>query len=171
MNQERYTTLKTEKSKKLISIILVLSIATIAFPSYAYEKLTKSEVMSIADKIGEEYHICPEFLVSIDFKESSYNPYTEYEGCVGLMQICPSWHKERMKRLGVKDLMDPYDNMLVAADYLMELFKEYEDVCMVLEVYNGDSRADSYWNGNAGFSEYEIDIIEMSEELERENEK
>lgn len=83
------------------------------------------------------------------------------------MQVSAKWHWDRMERLGVIDLEEPYGNMLVAADYLKELFEKYKDPAMVLQVYNGDSNAEAYWDGKAEMSEYATKIIKISEELER----
>ena len=38
----------------------------------------------------------------------------------GLMQIQPKWHEDRMRRLGVTDLLDPEQNVRVGADLLSE---------------------------------------------------
>lgn len=54
----------------------------------------------------------------------------------GLMQIQPQWHAERMKRLGVTDLLDPVQNVRVGTDLLAELIDKYGDVDTALTVYN-----------------------------------
>lgn len=156
------------KSKKLISLLFLAGFLSIPIPSSSAGrmKMDEKQIMQIAEKIGEKYNICPEFLTAIAFRESGYNPDVEYEGCIGLMQISQKWHKDRMERLGVRDLKEPYGNMLVAGDYLLELFEKYEDIGMVLQVYNGDSDAIAYWDGETGMSEYADYIIKMSEELE-----
>lgn len=129
--------------------------------------LDEDEVYEIAVEVGEQYCICPELLVSIAYQESRYNPDVENGGCKGLMQVSDKWHKDRMEDLGVTDIYDPYGNMLVAADYLAELFERWEDVGMVLMTYNGDSNAKKYWNGEADLSEYALEILERSVEMER----
>lgn len=166
--------LRMGKSKKMmINLFLLFCILCTPLRVISAEKtmMNEEQVMRMAREIGAEYSICPELITAIAFKESRYNPNAEYEGCIGMMQVSPRWHKDRMIRLGVSDLHNPYDNMLVATDYLLELFKRYEDLVMVLQVYNGDSNADSYWNGETDLSEYAKDIIEMSEELERKYDK
>lgn len=45
-----------------------------------------------------------------------------------------------MERLGVDDLFDPYSNILVGADYLMELAEKHGDVALVLSIYHGESK-------------------------------
>lgn len=121
--------------------------------------------------IGRVYGICPELLEAIAFRESSFNADAENAGCVGLMQISEKWHEERMEYLEVDDLTDAYANMLVAADYLNELFEKYEDAGMVLMVYNGDYDAFDYANGRAPLSDYADEILTLSAELERKHGK
>lgn len=99
--------------------------------------------------------------------ESGGNPNANNGGCKGIMQVSERWHKDRMERLGVTDIYDTSGNILVATDYLYELFEIYGcDVGMVLMTYNGDSNAEDYMNGNAELSEYAEEILERSAELE-----
>ena len=114
--------------------------------------------------------ICPELVEAIIERESRWNPTAVNGDCMGLMQISGRWHRERMQKLGVTDLYDPFDNILVGVDYLRELFEKYEDVGMVLMVYNGDSRVkDLQATGN--LSEYAEWILDRSAELERQHGK
>ena len=53
------------------------------------------------------------------------------------MQIRVKWHKERMKRLGVKNIYDLRGNILVGVDYLAELLERNADVKWALMAYNG----------------------------------
>lgn len=99
--------------------------------------------------------------------ESGGNPNAENGSCKGLMQVSEKWHKDRMERLGATDLFDENGNILVATDYLYELFEKYADAGMVLMVYNGDSDAVDYMNGKAELSKYATDILERSAELEK----
>lgn len=120
--------------------------------------------------VCEGYNICPELIEAVIERESGWDPKAENGGCIGLMQISQKWHKDRMERLGAKDLKNPYDNILVGVDYLAELFGKHEDVGWVLMTYNGDSRANRYLeNGKlSGYAEW---ILERSAELEREHGK
>ena len=76
-----------------------------------------------------------------------------------------------MARLQVADLHDPEGNMLVAADYLAELFVQYEDVGMVLMVYSGDSGAEEFALTGEGISKYVEEITEHASYLERQHGK
>lgn len=121
-------------------------------------------------EISEEYCVCPELIMAIVERESSGRADAENGGCKGLMQVSEKWHKDRMERLGVESLYDPYGNILVGTDYLMELAERYGDIYTVLMVYNGTSNAVT--KAEAGeYSSYAIGIVERSEQLERLHEK
>lgn len=62
----------------------------------------------------------------------------------GYMQIQSKWHGERMERLGVTDLNDPYSNFLVGCDFLAELISRY-DLTEALTAYNSGSPGDSQY--------------------------
>lgn len=115
---------------------------------------------------GDEYDFRPELLIAIIEAESSGNPNATNGDCLGIMQVSEKWHKDRMERLGVSSLYDESGNILVATDYLYELFMRYGDLGMVLMTYNGDSSAKDYWNGNGELSAYAKKIINRTEELE-----
>jgi len=125
------------------------------------------EVQQSAEVIGSMYNICPELLESIAWHESKYKAKVKSEdgSCWGIMQVSPRWHKARMQRLGVSknEMLECYPNMLVAADYLHELFEQYEDIQVVLKKYNGDT--------SKGSSKYIDDVLKMSAELEEKHGK
>lgn len=87
------------------------------------------------------------------------------------MQVAGRWHGDRMARLQVTDLYDAESNMLVAADYLAELFAQYEDLGMVLMVYSGDSGAEAFAQSGQGLSEYAQEIMDHTYQLERQHGK
>ena len=74
-----------------------------------------------------------------------------------------------MERLGVTDIYEPYGNILVAADYLRELFDEREDddVYYVLMRYNMaiDTANSLYAAGE--ITDYARSIVRRAAELER----
>lgn len=121
------------------------------------------DIRNYCEAAGEEYQICPEFLEAMAWRESGCNPDAINGSCTGVMQVSQIWHGDRMEALGVTDLTDAKGCINVAADYLSELFIEYEEPEIVLAVYNGDSKAlDSGY-----ISGYASDILEISEALER----
>lgn len=115
---------------------------------------------------GEMYDICPELLMAMIEAESSGNPKAENGDCKGLMQISERWHTARMAEIGADDIWSETDNIHIGANYLHELFNRYEDVALVLMVYNGES--DSVEKAENGYiSDYARKILDRSAELER----
>lgn len=103
-------------------------------------------------------------------KESSGQADAVNGDCKGLMQVSERWHTDRMERLGVTDLYDPYGNIIIGVDYLAELATEYEDIALVLDIYSGNSKAfQNYEHGIVSI--YAKEILERTAELERLHEK
>lgn len=119
------------------------------------------------DEAADRYSLCPELLEAMIEQESAgQEDIVSTGGDVGLLQVNPRWHRERMDKLGVDDLTDPYSNILVAADYLAELFGRYEDIYIVLQVYNGTSNAVEKAESGE-YTEYARRIADRAMELER----
>lgn len=136
---------------------------------FGKETTISEEYQGYCIEIGKKYHICPELLMAMIEQESSGRAEViNSAGDTGLLQVNPKWHKERMERLGVSDLTDPYSNILVAADYLAELFQESEgDIYLVLMKYNmrHDTAEDMFYTGK--FSEYSVLVEHRAWELQQ----
>ena len=122
--------------------------------------------------ISEDYCVSPELIMAIVEHESSGQAHVVNSSgtCVGLMQIYAKYHYDRMARLGVSNLYDPYSNILVGVDYLMELAAEYDDLPLVLMMYNGSSDAtERARTGN--YTSYANGIMKRADELTRIHER
>lgn len=150
----------------IVTFVVVFTLLTIRSNGVSAGTYIKEEYQAYCVEIGEEYGICPELLMAMIETESSGKANATNGSCKGLMQVSEKWHTERMKRLGVTDIYEPYGNILVATDYLLELFEKYGDVGFVLDVYNGNSKA-MYNAENGILSDYAIRVLERSEILER----
>ena len=86
---------------------------------------------------------------------------------LGLMQIQPQWHESRMERLGVTDLLNPYQNVTVGIDILAECIGKYETLEEALTVYNaGPSGAEElYFSKGIKANEYALEIIKIMNSL------
>lgn len=157
--------------KKLAALLLLTMIAAKEMTVWAAPIDVPEDVRRISAELGAQYNMCPELIQSACFKESSFNPYAENGGCIGIMQVNPDWHRDRMDRLGVMDLYDIRSNMMIGVDYLHELIVQYEDISVALMKYNGDSKAEDLISGSGDVSEYADEILRISAELERENGK
>lgn len=152
----------------IIIIVLACAVAVIDRKVEAAER--QEELEEYIEAICEPRHICPELIEATIERESRWNPEAVNGDCIGLMQISERWYRERMERLGVTDLFDPYDNILVGVDYMAELFERYEDPGTVLMVYHGEKNAIEKAS-SGGISGYADWILTRSAELEREHGK
>ena len=138
-----------------------------------YDPDIPEDIQDAAWKYGEQYNICPEFLIAVAKRESEFNPEAVNGSCVGLMQVSLRWHTDRMERCQVteEEMWTVDGSMHVATDYLAELFEKYEDAALVLMIYNGDSRAELFAQGDCEMSGYASDILTYSRELEEKHGK
>lgn len=131
--------------------------------------LTEESIYSICKYVGDIYDVSPYLLQAVAWSESRYRvEATSYCDAKGLCQIMEIWHEERMERLGVTDIYDPYSNVLVCADLISEL-RDYEhgyDMTYVLMAYNmgpGGAR-EAYEAGS--ISDYAVTVLNKAQELE-----
>ena len=110
----------------------------------------------------EEAGITYELALAVIRQETDFRNIVGDNGdSIGYMQIQPRWHEERMDRLGVTDLADPYSNFRVGCDFLSEL----------LEKYTLEEALTAYNSGKAGQSEYATSVIGYMEEYNRSGEE
>lgn len=150
-------------SASLIFIMLVFT----KQPVMAVEKLTEDEVYTMAEEIGAMYNISPDFLTAVAFKESSFRPTVTNGNCVGLCQVNPNCHGDRMKKLGLtrEDLFTAYGNLLCSADYFAELFEKYGEASLALDKYNGNSKAQAIYDSGK-LSKYARGVLDYAYDLE-----
>ena len=152
-------------------IILCAAVFFVAFiPVNAKSNTLSARAETACEDFGLAYGIQPELIEAVVLVESGGDKYATNKSCKGLMQISERWHQDRMKKLGVTDIYDERDNIKVGTDYLAELFVEYEDPCLVLDLYNGNAKAFEYYEAGV-VSEYANKVLTLSAELEREHGK
>lgn len=97
------------------------------------------ELQDYIVKTSIENGVSPCIVFAVIETESDYDPAKmgDNGNSFGLMQIYKSVHLERMERLGVTDLLDPYQNVMVGIDYLSELLRQ-GDIRWALSFYNGN---------------------------------
>ena len=106
----------------------------------------------------EEAGITYELALAVIRQETDFRNVVGDNGdSIGYMQIQPRWHEERMERLGVTDLANPYSNFRVGCDFLAELLSKYT-LEEALTAYN---------SGKAGKSEYATSVMGYMEEYNR----
>lgn len=123
----------------------------------------------IAD-LCAEVSIDPAVIIAMIGRESTYRADAKGDkgNSLGLMQIQPRWHYERMEALDCDDLLDPYDNVTVGIDFLAELVKKYDgNINMALMAYNaGASGAKKHWFSKGIYeNKYSRAVNKLAEEL------
>ena len=132
-----------------------------------YDVPISHELQDYIIEVCDQYNIAPALVIAMIERESDYSTScVGDDGCsMGLMQVQEKWHRERMDRLGCTNLMNPEQCILVAVDFLAELFADNEDVMWVLMAYNGGM---AYANRHIDDpTDYAIYITERAYELER----
>ena len=162
---------KRVKSALFLTLVLLVCFsAQLKLQAESADTFISPQYAAYCEEIGETYGICPELLEAIMESESSGNPGAQNGNCKGLMQINLLYHKERMQKHGVSDIYNAKGNILLAADYLSELFREYKDIGTVLMIYNGSK--DAIQRGErADYTDYALKIMKRSEQLERQHRK
>ncbi len=118
-----------------------------------------------------EHNISYPLMLALIEKESGYQWDAESPdgSCKGYAMINDKWHQERMERLGVTDIYDPYGNLEVSLDYLSELFSRYHDANVVLMCYNcGESGAERLLKNGISSTEYSEKILAREAEISHE---
>jgi len=123
---------------------------------------------SICQDAGYDY---PTALAQIE-KESAY----QYDcigaaGDTGYFQVIPKYHIERMEKLYATDMLNPYQNALVAIDYMAELLEKYDgNVSKALTAYNcGPSGAYKYYfSAGVDANSYAKAVLKKAELIRKE---
>ena len=140
---------------------------TTATVSLYYDVPLDADLQEHIFALCEIYEVNPAVVISMIARESSFRPDVMGDGgeSYGLMQIKKKWHIARMERLGVTDLLDPYQNVMVGIDLLAELLRYKDNLEWALMCYNGGySYADKRIKSGK-ISDYAEGVISMSNSL------
>ncbi len=132
------------------------------------------EIRIYCEQIGKQFDICPELLEAMAYNESRFIPTVTNGPHYGLMQVNVKIHASRLEKYGYteEDMFDPYCNLVVAADYLAELYETYGDENpIVLSIYQGNWKAVSNYKEYGFLSSYVETILTRSANYEREHKK
>lgn len=125
-----------------------------------------AETQRLLYQACEETGIPYELALAVVWKETRFRNIVGDGGAsTGYMQVQQRWHGDRMERLGVSDLADPYGNFLVGCDYLAELIERGKGLEWALMAYNGGA---SYANKMAtagNVSRYANDVLNYMNNL------
>lgn len=115
---------------------------------FRYDVPLDGDTQALLRAACEETGIPYELALAVIRQETEFRNVTGDDGrSVGYMQVQRRWHEDRMARLGVTDLTDPYGNFRVGCDYLAELLGEYP-LEEALTAYNSGKPGKSAYASN-----------------------
>ena len=133
------------------------------------EPTSRELIDGYVQDISAMYGLDPSLIHSIIWHESRYIPdaKNKSESCLGLMQVCPKWHKKRAERLGVTDYLDPYSSILLGVDYISELLSRHKDIRLVLMLYNMPHKKAFELYNKGEISWYARSVLKRANELKQ----
>lgn len=120
-----------------------------------YDVPLEVDIQNHIFNLSAEHCINPKIIIAIIVEESNFDSEIigDKGNSIGLMQIQPKWHGERMERLNCNNLYDPYENITVGVDYLSELLNYYNgDIVKAIVAYQQGS-----YKGE--ITEYAADVL------------
>lgn len=126
-----------------------------------------AEVQHHIAELCTVYDIDASLVLAVIETESMYKTDAIGDGgrAEGLFQIHERWHFDRMKKLGVDDLLDPVQNVSVGVDFLDEMLDKGYGVEWSLMAYNG-GEVYAHKHRDAGeITKYVEDVLEAKEEI------
>ncbi|MBI3590610.1 MAG: lytic transglycosylase domain-containing protein [Candidatus Melainabacteria bacterium] len=141
------------KTKEVFSNILN-SLSTIVI---------KQKLQWSINQIAKENGVDPKLVNAIIERESNFNPSAiSQSGALGLMQLMPG----TAQQLGVKDPLNPLENIRAGTKYLSSLLNRYQgNVALALSAYNaGPGNVDKF-KGVPPFKETRNYVSEIMSKL------
>lgn len=114
----------------------------------------------------QAYYIDFDFVMALMFTESSFNAAAvSATNDYGLMQINACNHKQLEDKLGITDIMEPYQNIRAGLYILRGLFEKYDDASRVCMAYNlGEYGASVLWDKGIYSTSYSNKILAKADE-------
>ena len=135
-----------------------------------YDVPLSADLQEHISGLCEDYGVDMPLVLAIIGQESNYrtDAVGDNGNSLGLMQIQSRWHAARMERLGVTDLLDPYQNTAVGINLLAELISENKGTEWAVTAYNAGAAAADYNKVIGIRSEYVESVLMLREMIENE---
>lgn len=105
---------------------------------YRVAEAAASLVVRTAYRSGREHGVDPLLILAVTAIESRFNPVAESSmGAMGLMQVIPRFHPEKLPGDGEQALLDPEVNIRVGTQVLREYLGRFGELEPALQKYAG----------------------------------
>lgn len=133
-----------------------------------YDVPLEADLQLHIKELCEAYGVDMPLVLAVIGQESNYDPAAigDSGNSIGLMQIQPMHHQQRMDRLGITDLTDPYQNITVGIDLLAELINESNDIEWAVTAYNAGTKTADFNKAVGTRTEYAESVLILKEEIE-----
>lgn len=147
--------------RKFITIFLMVAAVLLCMEivEASEYKLTTEEVLEMAKGIDEENAY---ILTALAERESSLRPWVSNGECLGMCQINPKWWQQEIEELGIYDVYDPEQSLMLANAILKKTDYPIE---LKLMLYNlRRNTAFDYWE-QGKVTSYAVGIIKRAQDL------
>ncbi|MBN8046232.1 lytic transglycosylase domain-containing protein [Paraclostridium bifermentans] len=148
MNKKRYITVF------IIFMLLVLGVISIR-QKLVLKLLHPRLYEEYVETYSKEFSIDENLVYSIMKVESKFNKNAisnkKAKGLMQISDITQKWAQDELK-LGKVDIFDPETNIKIGCWYLSKLYKEFNDLDLVIAAYNGGSGNVNKWLNDEAYS-------------------
>ena len=155
--------------KKISLFLIFLTYVLFSFTHTVKAQTITEEQKEMIEEISASFGLDEEMITRMIETESSFKEdAVSTAGCIGLMQIDPQWHQDRLAKYEYQtaDLYDAYANIVIGCDYLAELSVKHKDMGFALMVYNQGYKSAKKTLERYGYSSYAKRIL-YGEEREK----
>lgn len=117
-----------------------------------------------------DYGVDYETVLAMIETESGYKWDAKSSAAYGYMQIIPEYHYNRMERLNVSDIRDPYGNIKVGIDFLAELLEKYGgnyDKALTAYRWGPTGAYRDYFSKGQESSDYSEKVMEIADRIKK----
>lgn len=132
------------------------ALARVVARRYRISQNATREMIAAAYREGKRNGLDPLLIVAVMAVESRFNPIAESDmGAMGLMQIMPRYHTDKLDAANAGTVLDPATNIELGARVLKDYIRRSGSQTAGLQLYNGSPDDESTAYANKVLSEKE----------------
>src|SRR5215469_8133156 len=146
------------------------ALASVIARKYRVSEEATRGLIAAAYREGMRNGLDPLLLIAVIAVESRFNPIAQSDGgAVGLMQVIPRYHADKLDASAGAAVLDPHTNIHVGARILKEYISRGGNEVAGLQLYNGSSAdaTNAYANRVLGEKHWLQDAIKRNKERVR----